>query len=165
MHRKKATGLPVTLIELYTVTHRIFIDDYVDKNVREIFERILWGFLLIVYGAVHLTAWNAHFPTQTEQWMWRASSLNDRMVSLLGFSLHCLWCCSLDYLERPFPDVNRVMDVAGFVFYRLDGILVEVTMKFALRFSPHCLWCYSLDYLERSFPDVDREMDAAGFVS
>jgi hypothetical protein len=30
---------------------------------------------LTVYGAVHLTAWNSHFPTQTEQWLWRSSAI------------------------------------------------------------------------------------------
>jgi hypothetical protein len=30
---------------------------------------------LTVYGAVHLTAWNSHFATETEQWLWRSSAI------------------------------------------------------------------------------------------
>ncbi|KAL7276416.1 hypothetical protein RUND412_000588 [Rhizina undulata] len=33
------------------------------------------GVFWVVYGAVHLAAWNEYFPTLIEQWMWRASSL------------------------------------------------------------------------------------------
>jgi hypothetical protein len=38
-----------------------------------------WGFLsasvLIVVGGVHLSAWSFSFPSTTEKWLWRASSL------------------------------------------------------------------------------------------
>ncbi|KAL7269288.1 hypothetical protein RUND412_008058 [Rhizina undulata] len=35
----------------------------------------LLGIVCVAYGAVHLAAWNAHFPTQIEQLLWRTSSL------------------------------------------------------------------------------------------
>ncbi|KAI9778086.1 MAG: hypothetical protein M1839_008390 [Geoglossum umbratile] len=31
--------------------------------------------LFILYGAFHLSAWNAHFPTPLERWMWRGAGL------------------------------------------------------------------------------------------
>ena len=31
--------------------------------------------LFISYGAFHLSAWNSHFPTPTERWMWRGAGL------------------------------------------------------------------------------------------
>jgi hypothetical protein len=37
-----------------------------------------WKFLIplfILYGAFHLSAWNAHFPTPIERWMWRGAGL------------------------------------------------------------------------------------------
>jgi len=37
------------------------------------------GFLCAVYGAVHLTAWNYHFPTEAEHYLWRGT---------------CARCCS-----------------------------------------------------------------------
>ena len=35
------------------------------------------GFVIcfVAYGAVHVAAWNAQFPTLTDQWMWRGASL------------------------------------------------------------------------------------------
>ena len=50
----------------------------------------LWLYgLFISYGAFHLIAWNAHFPTTIERWMWRASGLiivgNPALIS--GFFL------------------------------------------------------------------------------
>jgi len=38
-----------------------------------------------VYGAVHLGAWNSHFPSTVEKWMWRAGGLV--MVSTPSFIL------------------------------------------------------------------------------
>jgi len=31
--------------------------------------------LFILYGAIHLSAWHAHFPTTTERWLWRGAGL------------------------------------------------------------------------------------------
>ena len=28
-----------------------------------------------LYGGAHLSAWNAHFPTEIEKWMWRSSGI------------------------------------------------------------------------------------------
>ena len=35
---------------------------------------VLW-LACLAYGAVHLSAWNNHFPTEVEKWLWRLSSL------------------------------------------------------------------------------------------
>ena len=58
---------------------------------------ILW-FACLAYGAVHLTAWNDHFPTVAEQWLWRSSSL------YIGF---CggLWIL-LNYLAQSIGPLN-----------------------------------------------------------
>ena len=69
---------------------------------------ILW-LACFVYGAVHITAWNDHFPTAAEQWLWRSSSL------YIGF---CggLWIV-LNYLAQSFGPLNafweRWMDGGG----------------------------------------------------
>ena len=58
---------------------------------------ILW-LACLAYGAVHLSAWNDHFPTVAEQWLWRSSSL------YIGF---CggLWIV-LNYLAQSFGPLN-----------------------------------------------------------
>ncbi|KAJ9615135.1 hypothetical protein H2200_001209 [Cladophialophora chaetospira] len=39
------------------------------------FSLIIQTMVLMAYGGVHLTAWNSHFPTKTEMWLWRSSAL------------------------------------------------------------------------------------------
>ena len=58
---------------------------------------VLW-LACLAYGAVHLSAWNDHFPTEAEQWLWRSSSL------YIGF---CggLWIV-LNYLAQSFGPFN-----------------------------------------------------------
>ena len=58
---------------------------------------VLW-LACLAYGAVHLSAWNDHFPTVAEQWLWRSCSL------YIGF---CggLWIV-LNYLAQSFGPLN-----------------------------------------------------------
>lgn len=58
---------------------------------------VLW-LACLAYGAVHLSAWNDHFPTVAEQWLWRSSSL------YIGF---CggLWIV-LNYLAQSISQLN-----------------------------------------------------------
>lgn len=35
---------------------------------------VVW-FASMAYGGVHATAWNGHFPSRIEMWLWRASSI------------------------------------------------------------------------------------------
>lgn len=51
------------------------------------------------YGAIHATAWNDYFPTQTEQWLWRSSAV------YIGF---CggLWVI-LNYVAQAYKPLNE----------------------------------------------------------
>lgn len=46
----------------------------------------LW-FASIAFGAVHVAAWNDNFPTTTEKWLWRISSLYLAWAGLLWLSV------------------------------------------------------------------------------
>ena len=83
---------------------------------------ILWSANLI-YGAIHAAAWNDHFPSDAEKWMWRAS------LSYVGF---CggLWVV-LNYIVSSSPALNefseRWMDGEKTWFYNVSlGALVFV---------------------------------------
>lgn len=58
---------------------------------------ILW-LACFAYGAIHAAAWNDHFPTVAEQWLWRSSSL------YIGF---CggLWIV-LNYVAQAYKPMN-----------------------------------------------------------
>ena len=70
----KATGLPA-----YTKTASAF--SWRAENLAEFLlleeftNTVLCSLVLMCYGGIHLTAWNFHFPTKTEMWMWRWSGL------------------------------------------------------------------------------------------
>lgn len=69
---------------------------------------ILW-LACFAYGAIHLAAWNDHFPSVAEKWLWRSSSL------YIGF---CggLWIV-LNYVAQAYGPLNafweRWMDGGG----------------------------------------------------
>ena len=62
---------------------------------------ILW-LACFTYGIIHLSAWNDHFPTVVEQWLWRSSSL------YIGF---CggLWIV-LNYITQAYAPLNAFWD-------------------------------------------------------
>ncbi len=59
---------------------------------------ILW-LACFAYGAVHAAAWNDHFPTVAEKWLWRSSSV------YIGF---CggLWIV-LNYVAQSYKPLNK----------------------------------------------------------
>ena len=122
--RMRRWALATTAIETYPVLreHHVFhshydnrclhfkSEEYLVRRVRNwpsddllrdvgglVVGMILW-LACLAYGAVHLTAWNDHFPTVAEQWLWRSSSL------YIGF---CggLWIV-LNYLAQSFGPLN-----------------------------------------------------------
>ena len=65
---------------------------------------MLWILLLFIsYGAFHLSAWNAHFPTTVERWFWRAAGLcivGSLPLALLGTPLSFPFIVLVDRIER-----------------------------------------------------------------
>ena len=54
-----------------------------------IISMILW-LACFLYGAIHLTAWNDHFPTNAEKWLWRTSGLYIGFCSALWIVLNSI---------------------------------------------------------------------------
>ena len=72
------------------------------RNVNGLIVGMILWLACLAYGAIHVTAWNAHFPTLAEQWLWRSSSL------YIGF---CggLWII-LNYLTQSYQPLNSFWD-------------------------------------------------------
>ena len=59
------------------------VDDYIGNWATEELLRDMSGFVMgmivwfasMAYGGLHATAWNGHFPSDVEMWLWRASSI------------------------------------------------------------------------------------------
>ena len=68
------------------------------------------GGLFIIYSAIFLSGWNFHYPTRTEQIMWRISSC----ITLAYIFPSCFWLC---YLEcKYFDDWMSRRDAGQWVF-------------------------------------------------
>ena len=56
----------------------------------------------VVYGAVHIAAWNDDFPTEIEAWLWRGASCFLVLTGLL--------CVAVDYGAQKFPALAGVLE-------------------------------------------------------
>ncbi|KAI0443008.1 hypothetical protein F4803DRAFT_517116 [Xylaria telfairii] len=84
--------------------------------------------LTAVYAAIHLSAWRYHFPTETEMWLWRASSLTIAGVlpTTLFLLTIILWISRRDISDPPM--VLAVCSVSGLSLL----VLVYVAARFFL---------------------------------
>lgn len=48
---------------------------------------ILWS-VSMIYGGVHAAAWNDHFPSKVEAWIWRCSSIYAALCGLIWLSIN-----------------------------------------------------------------------------
>ncbi|KAF8657420.1 hypothetical protein AX16_002217 [Volvariella volvacea WC 439] len=77
---------------------------------------IIYGSIVgIIFGGIHLIAWNFQFPTATELWLWRAFSLVLTIIPLL------LAASSTTFLAFHKTDNSSLQKI-----YRLIGRLLEV---------------------------------------
>lgn len=54
----------------------------------------LFTIIAAIYGGLHVAAWNAHFPSAVEMWMWRGSAL-----SMASFPLFFGFAKGIDPIE------------------------------------------------------------------
>jgi len=70
-----------------------------------------WTTMLCVFGASHLIAWNFHFPTAVERWMWRGAALSVSAYPLLAFC----------YLSLGGPRIIHKFGASGLSFALEEG--------------------------------------------
>jgi hypothetical protein len=101
-------------------------------NANRNFPLWLWAACLIVclgFGALHLVAWNFHFPTQAERWLWRVSSLGCIVLP----TLMCLYSI---LRERDVKFTDKRVNNGFAVLYVLFRIYMFVEMFVGLRSVP-----------------------------
>lgn len=91
---------------------------------------VLW-LACFVYGSIHLAAWNDHFPSMLERWLWRSSSL---YIAFCGG----LWTL-LNYITRSYKPLNafweRWMDGGGRWWHNILISVPVVVCGFSLIFA------------------------------
>ncbi|KAF8641277.1 hypothetical protein AX16_010056 [Volvariella volvacea WC 439] len=60
----------------------------------------------VVFGAIHLVGWNFQFPTTTELWLWRASSL---ALTIIPFLLAVGIALELKYNDELFSNTVALL--------------------------------------------------------
>ncbi|KAF3012384.1 hypothetical protein E8E14_008810 [Neopestalotiopsis sp. 37M] len=95
------------------------------------------GALALPFGAVHVAAWNASFPTSIDQWLWRISS----MVSMLVLLLLYLYILALTGLQEKYSRLDS--DWAVYIpfiglttFYAIARVILIVAMVRCMLFLP-----------------------------
>ena len=77
-----------------------------------------WVFLLFIsYGAFHLSAWNAYFPTIIERWMWRGSGLIIAGTPVILLLVSPLSHASISHRIRRFSGIRDWLQYFGIVFW------------------------------------------------
>ena len=60
----------------------------------------------VIFGAIHLTAWNFHYPTKTEQLLWQIASL----WCTCFFIVDLVIILALDKVDNAFPfDIDKIV--------------------------------------------------------
>ncbi len=85
---------------------------------------IIQVLILMAYGGVHLAAWNSHFPTKTEMWLWRSSALllAGTTPVLVGLAIPALAYLFINSLSSTMGKFLR------FWIYALASLLVPATI-------------------------------------
>ncbi|KAJ7815204.1 hypothetical protein B0H13DRAFT_1664196 [Mycena leptocephala] len=100
-----------------------------------------------VFGAIHYVAWNAYFPSTTEMWMWRSSTL-------LASAIPWVWGCLLvswgvmdedSIAERVLKAIARFTVVAGIPIYILSRLFLLIISFTALHNLPPSIFDWSVD--------------------
>lgn len=94
-HRHKGTRLRTE--ELVAESAENWPTDGLLRGVQGVLMGMILWFVSIGYGAIHAAAWHGHFPSTTEKWLWRASS-----VDLMGSGLVWLMINFLGHMSARF---------------------------------------------------------------
>ncbi|KAJ7890050.1 hypothetical protein B0H14DRAFT_2497344 [Mycena olivaceomarginata] len=96
-----------------------FSVSYWDHSYREHarIPSVVASFVGAIFGAIHCAAWNSHFPSANEKWMWRSGALLVTAIPLIAV----LEIFVLSILERPTdsPEIKffKVVFVAFIPLY------------------------------------------------
>ncbi|KAJ6481050.1 hypothetical protein C8R45DRAFT_831801 [Mycena sanguinolenta] len=93
----------------------------------------------IVFGAIHVAAWNTEFPTTAEKWIWRPSSLLITAIPaviLIPIAVRSLLAGSTRRIYKSHSSIAAIVAFGGFPIYVGARLLLVVIPFVALRDLP-----------------------------
>ncbi|KAF7370064.1 hypothetical protein MSAN_00636400 [Mycena sanguinolenta] len=93
----------------------------------------------IMFGAIHVAAWNTEFPTTAEKWIWRPSSLLITAIPaviLLPIAVRSLLVNKNQKVYKTHSSIAAIMTVGAFPIYVVARLLLLVIPFVALRDLP-----------------------------
>lgn len=119
------------------VTSQIFLDDDIDDMEGNfLMSAAAAGIFALPFGAVHVAAWNASFPSLADLWLWRISSLVSMVILLIGLGIAVL----AFYLLKEADELTDHVVLTTFYFsvalYTLARVILIVEMVRCMLFLP-----------------------------
>ena len=118
-HCSKQNSLP---LEAYSEPCKEIIVSYWDPELYH--SKLLWPFICLFgasFGAFHLLSWDTAFPTQVEQWLWRAAALVSisSMLIFMQFEKVVLRCGGplviISLVSPVFYCLSRIVMMGGVI--------------------------------------------------
>jgi hypothetical protein len=115
-----------------------FSVSYRDNNYRRHarIPSVVASFVGAIFGAIHCAAWNSHFPSTDEKWMWRSGALLVTAVPLIAV----LEILILSILEERYPGFEtkyfKVAFVAFIPLYIIARLFLLIIPFTSLRTLP-----------------------------
>ncbi|KAJ7889462.1 hypothetical protein B0H14DRAFT_2691548 [Mycena olivaceomarginata] len=109
-----------------------FSVSYGDNNYKEHarIPSVVASFVGAIFGAIHCAAWNAHFPSANEKWMWRSGALLVTAIPLIAV-LEILVLSILEkryfHFETKYFKVVFVAFVPLYIIARLFLLIIPFT--------------------------------------
>ncbi|KAJ6584464.1 hypothetical protein B0H19DRAFT_1318406, partial [Mycena capillaripes] len=88
------------------------------KQDMQLLSLIMEALVGTVFGGIHCVAWNAHFPSSAELWMWRSCSLG---VAVIPFLLAVTVIPSMRVFD--YPESSPVSSTTLQIFFRSTGAI------------------------------------------
>ena len=97
----------------------------------------MWTFLSCIYAGIHASAWNGHFPSYPERWIWRGSCIciAGGMLLFMMISFPARWINSID--DSIVHNIYKSRRAEGFSVWRPFRWVTVACMWF-------CIGCHLL---------------------
>lgn len=100
---------------------------------------LIASMVTIVFGAIHLFAWSYHFPSETEQALWRITSAITAGLPAIWVITFLMFVCGLGG-ENFVISLSVILSTIAIPFYVLSRIMILALAVLSLRSLPSSVY-------------------------